>query len=216
MKISGAREKQLREWALFVIAVVGVAFAAFQWFVMRGQLEESRAEQRAWLSPKIIEAEGLSFQEDSAYLTLRIAIKNLGKLPARNVQTFIHLYPVATNSPQIYNETQRPKFCKGVGNFGDTGKIVFPDDQAIDFETVATTNPPEIKTAVPQTGNIEIVASGCVKYLSGSDHDPHFTGIYFVLMRSDPSTTWSFEFDPRAPPSYKLKVDDIGVGEYAN
>lgn len=102
--------------------------------VMRNQLAEAQAEQRAWVSLTIPSAKGMSSDVNGIRIALNLPIRNSGKNPA--VNSFVNVEARADRRP---DKAWQNAVCSGTRD--DFGFGVFPGDQlATEITTYISAN----------------------------------------------------------------------------
>jgi hypothetical protein len=209
---SSHRWERRRFW-LDVAAIIVAAFGAYyllkQQHTMQGQLDEMRAEQRAWMKVVVIEpfirtdhmvADGLHFWEDGAHalLGLHIVIKNMGNQPAFNVRVMIGTL-LGYAQPQQNMGAEQATACEALDKtylptpamLDNTNffPVIFPgDDKTDDNEALAFRRSDVEKFS--QSGNgkdFQVWFYGCIRYTLPNGKDHRQTGFAYRAWHEVPS-----------------------------
>lgn len=104
---------------IFTFALVGVA--GLQAWLVKGQLDVMRKDQRAWLIPALKEKK----IDDPTFDTRTLTVTNPGKTPAKDITADLY-FEVVTNDGSI------PHFWGGTSHINFTAGVVWPNSAAPD------------------------------------------------------------------------------------
>lgn len=177
------------------VILAGVAAVIFwnQLTVMKGQLDEMQAEQRAWIKVDVSPTGPLTWPvtavSDLGMIPIRFDLENTGHAPAFSVQFTAEPF-IPTNAQNDPLVAQR-KWCSALGSnalTADRGFTVFPG------EKIGATNIPKTYFVRVTSDLLKEVAKnsagrktfvvwivGCATYFEGSPKARHQSGFVYTL-----------------------------------
>jgi hypothetical protein len=160
---------------LVIVGTIGAVVAFGTLWAIKGQLDEMRAEQRAWVSfePNIKLTQGIEYGVHGAEWTINYPIHNTGHTPA----AYVWVDTLLTSG--MTNETaRRVAFIndeKHIPPVFDSGRYLFPGDRG-DFAFQLAIGKDEL--AQIEQSNLKFlrpIITACIRYYFMMETIPHLT-----------------------------------------
>jgi hypothetical protein len=179
-----------------ITALATVVMACFTYYLavdssgqrtaIEAQLEQMKAEQRAWLSLDIVSAKLDIFRNQLPDIDFEIAIKNVGKTPARGI-----IFQPQTQEPPRVGEYSKSiiENCPHTMPFTEEyGTFLVPEDRIVRRIPILTYMPAQIARAwsPPEERKkvFDMNAVICVWYQTTLDEATHITGAVIWIRKS--------------------------------
>lgn len=209
---------------LWTAALVGLAAiiassvdSARERSVIRAQIDEMRAEQRAWIYPDIKPAGKFFWVQGVGLLDIPVlfTFHNIGHLPAQFVLPVLSAEPVEFFRTDIASSQRR--VCRGAiadsrrkmiaGPTGAPGVTVFPG-QTVSIQTVASVGRAQWAGYVRNEVHPGFGIFGCVVYGygGGSIGATGFTVYIAQTEQGRPGNVFSLPADPTSVPAERLRA----------
>lgn len=218
-----------RRFALDVIAVIGAYIAAWFLFgqqrVLQGQLDETKLEQRPWVSVDLQPDGPFSYNADGgADIKLKITLQNTGRFPAISVEPLLRMYPSIFIPPFNFLEGQdqecRERVLPPVNKEKPVGFVLFPGAPFVMPYTVHLNKDDfeRSKFILPSgkhvVNSIVPIIGGCFDYAFPEGGAHHQTGfVYFLKRRTSGEVFHPSEGDLAVE---NLRLEAWFEGFYAN
>lgn len=162
-----------------IAAVIYSVFAYNQWQIMRGQLDEMKADNRAWVSADLGIPREFVFDPANPVIELTFHYKNSGKSPAMGVKGMLDAIPLFEGTTAAVSKLKAA--CDNV-SAGIIGFPLFPGDsvQGNISTKIPTTNDPMLRHI------LNPIILTCIGYTSTGGGNWHFTGRSLKLSMKAP------------------------------
>jgi hypothetical protein len=154
---------------------------------MQGQLDEMRAEQRAWVYADLKPLGPVTYDQHGMLIPVGFIIHNTGKLPAKDVVPVVAAHVENGTALNNWIETQRATCTdRKPGSSDIFGEMLFPGvvDSNTARELAISWNE---MAGAGNSGMVVVDIGGCVEYFSTGDPKMHHT--YFAYKLADVRTT---------------------------